>query len=299
MVTVLVTGCNGFIGRYVCAELKAKNYNVIGLSREQTHVFNVDKYIQADVTADDLQNCVTEQIDSCDVIVHTAAKISSDNFDKELISVNCIGAGNIVHLAQKLHCKKIINTSGAPIIGRPLVHPITEEHPIAPLSLYHITKVAQEHIFNLAEQVGILAINVRISSPIGVGMNSKTILPVFLHQCLNNQPLTIVGKGNRKQNYIDVRDVALGIEKCISVEAAHACYNITSDKTISNLDLAKQCIEWTNSKSEIVFNNKPDKEDDVVWDFSIAKAEKELGFVPEYTLHDSVLTILQNWENLN
>lgn len=296
MESVLVTGCSGFIGRYICMELMAKSYYVIGLSCGDAAVPWVHRYINADVAADDFVNDVSVQIDQCDVIVHAAAKIGHNSSDRDLILTNCVGTNRVVQLAYRLRCNQIVNISSAPIIGYPMQHPITEEHPVSPYSLYHITKVAQEHIVDLAKQQGISTVHFRVSAPVGAGMNPKTILPVFLSRCLKDQPITIIGRGSRLQNYIDVRDVASGVEKCIAMDTAKGCYHLASDQTISNLELAKRCIDWTGSHSEIIYSDTPDPEDGIVWDFSIQKAARELGFAPRYSLDDSVRAILEDWK---
>lgn len=264
MESVLVTGCTGFIGRYICMELMAKGYYVIGLSRRDADVPWVHQYIKADVAADDFVDYVSEQIDQCSGIVHAAAKMGYNSSDRDLILTNCVGANHVVQLACQLHCHRIINISSAPIIGRPLQHPITEKHPMLPHSLYHITKAAQEHIVDLAKQQGVSTAHLRVSSPVGAGMNVRTILPIFLSQCLKNQPITIIGQGSRRQNYIDVRDIASGVVKCLSEKAAQGCYHLTSDQTISNLELAERCIVWTNSHSEMIYSDVPDPEEGIV-----------------------------------
>lgn len=296
---IVVTGCNGFIGKNICEWLKKKGYKVIGIGQEDTFHKYIDQYIKSDISSSSFIDEIIAKIDACSVIVHTAAVLSKDNFNQALIEVNCIGALNVFKVATKIRCNLLINISGAPIIGFPMMHPISEEHFVSPRSLYHATKVMQEYIFNLAEIYGIRSVQLRVPSPIGTGMNPKTILSVFLENCLKNEPISILGKGSRRQNYIDVRDIATYVIKCIENQNVHGCYNIGVSDTISNLELAEMCKRISMSNSEIKFSGSEDPEEGVIWDYSTEKAIRELKFVPEYTLEDTIKLIIEKKRNLN
>ena len=296
---IVVTGCNGFIGNNICEWLKKKGYGVIGIGQEETFNKYVDQYIKADISSSSFINEMITQINTCSVIVHTAAVLSKDNFNRALIEVNCIGALNVLEVATRIHCNLLINISSAPIIGLPVIHPISEDHSVNPRSLYHATKVMQEHIFNLGEMYGIRTVQLRVPSPIGPGMNSQTILPVFIENCLKNEAINILGKGSRRQNYIDVRDIATYVIKCIENQNVHGCYNIGVSDTISNLELAEMCKRLSLSNSEIRFSGSEDPEEGVIWDYSTEKAIRELKFVPEYTLEDTIKLLIEKKRNLS
>lgn len=287
---ILVTGSNGFIGKYICEKLK-KNHKVTGVgTKENSGVSGID-YIQTNIESVDFVNKISKKIKKCDIIIHLAALIDKEDFNDNLINVNCKGSLHIVELAKEIGVKKIIHSSGLPVIGKPIIFPITEDHPINPHTLYHITKLTSEYIINLSSKYGIKPINLRIPSPIGPEMNEKTLLPTLLIHCLNNEPIIIYGKGLRKQNYIDVRDIAETIDDIVNLDI-DGTYNITSEEVISNIDLAKLCIKMTSSKSKIIFNGKEDPEDDYCWKTSIDKAKKDFSFKPKYSLNDSINNIL-------
>lgn len=291
---VLVTGSNGFIGSNICKYLKSKGHRVFGLDCAEKNDY-LDLYMKADITDSVSVKKAECKFGKCDIIVHAAANLNKDEFDNEVIKVNCIGINNILKLAIQLSCSKIINISGITAIGKPVYLPITEEHPVNPETLYHITKAVQEMMINRAVNYGMIPINLRVPSPIGTGMNHSTILPVFLKKCKENSIIEIAGKGTRRQNYIDVRDIASAVEKCIISDSANGCYNIASLTTISNFDLALKCRDMTNSVSEIVFKGE-DKADNVVWDISIEKALRELNFKPQYFLDDTITNMLAGGE---
>lgn len=291
---ILVTGSNGFIGKYLCNRLK-EEYDVIGLGTNENSKVQGIEYLQAFIENPSFVSQIKEKLKSCDVVVHLAALIDKDNFNDNLIDVNCKGTIHVLQLARELNVEKIIHASSLPLIGKPITLPITEEHEINPETLYHITKSMSEQIINLGSKYNIKTINLRIPSPIGIGMNGKTILPVMLKNCLSNKPIAIYGKGERRQNYIDARDVSEVIVNSIKNDF-EGTYNIASEKNISNIELAKLCIKLTNSSSEIVFNGKVDLEDDFCWDISLKKVKEVMPFYLKYSLEETIKDLINEFE---
>lgn len=184
--------------------------------------------------------------------------------------------------------------SSLPVIGKPLYHPITEEHPIHPYTVYHITKRTEELLANYAaEYHDLRTASFRISAPIGTGVNRNTIFPTFIRKALNDEDLTLLGKGSRKQNYLYVNDISRCLELALKNDSVKGVYNLTSDMLISNLDLARTIVKVLNSKSKITLNGE-DPADEYIWDASIEKLKKDSGYMPEGDLED-IINEYANW----
>ncbi|HOH28919.1 MAG TPA: hypothetical protein PLC40_04520, partial [Candidatus Hydrogenedentes bacterium] len=65
-------------------------------------------------------------------------------------------------------------------------------------------------------------------------------------------------------------------------------YNLGSGVPASNLELAQRCIQTLRSSSEIVMTGENDPDDQVCWDLSIAKAARDFGYRPRFTLEQSI-----------
>jgi UDP-glucose 4-epimerase len=80
------------------------------------------------------------------------------------------------------------------------------------------------------------------------------VLPIFILQAINNQPITVFGKGNQIRAFTHVMDVVKGIMNAMKLGIKGEAYNIgnVANKT-SILQLAKDVIKYTNTKSEIIF----------------------------------------------
>lgn len=290
MKRVLITGVNGLIGSTI-AELLLTNYEVIGTSIEERNNTGLTfEYIQSDITEKAMFDKLPSKID---VIVHCAAVISSDKFSNLLLKANCIGVQNVAEYALKDACGQVVYFSSLPIIGKPSIIPITEEHPVDPPTVYHITKYFGELILKKCLEEKQLVI-FRIPSPIGRKTAPNKIVPMFVRNAIANESFNLLGQGNRIQNYIDVRDIARAVE-CAIKKNANGIFNIASERSYSNKELAELCIELFNSNSKISYCGI-DKEEDYQWIVSTEKAKRDLGFVAKHTLIDTLLEISENFK---
>ena len=109
-------------------------------------------------------------------------------------------------------------------------------------------------------------------------------------------PLQVLGQGTRRQNYVDVRDVAIAVETCLTRHAS-GVYNIAAAESISNYELARTCIDELGSSSSIAFAGKPDPEEGTIWDVSLAKAFRDLDYRPQFSLRDSIRAIMEEQQH--
>lgn len=287
---VLITGASGFIGRYVVKKFLEKKYNVIALVHAKHSDFDADvQVIEADISEESIIASAAEKIKQCDVLVHLAANLDMKGSD-ETISVNCMGTYHLIRLAALLSVQKFIYISSIPVIGNPKFLPVTEEHPIAPATLYHISKYMGEQMLNSLCPPDMETVILRIPSPIGVGMSEHNYLSFLLNKFKKNEPVELFGQGLRRQNYIDVRDIASAI-LCATEAPATGLFLIAGKQEISNRDFAFLCKEITNSQSEITWGKRDDPEEENQWVIAATKAEEQLGFSPEYDLKDTLCWI--------
>lgn len=287
---IIVTGSNGFIGSAICKKLMAHNFHVIGLDIAPIGNGVTNEYYQIDIS--DIINIdrISSEISIVDCIIHTAAILDSGMFSPNVIQVNCLGTQNILRLAQYCECKQLIYISGVTVIGIPKVLPITEEHPLNPQTVYHATKLFGEYIVNLAPNTGISTTTLRLTAPIGANMPSKRMLYQFIGNCMAGADINLYGKGTRKQNYVDVRDVASAVYSVIKNKAV-GIYNIAGQTSYMNLELANKCKAILKSSSKIKFIESPDPQEGENWSVSIDKARQTFGYQPLYSIEDTIKDI--------
>jgi UDP-glucose 4-epimerase len=277
---ILVSGASGFVGRAVTARLVAEGHEVVGLSRRPGDVDGLYGKLDANLADPAAAARISARLDPCEVVVHAAAALSGSA--STLVLVNCLGTQQMLDVAQRWGVGRFIYLSSLPVIGRPLELPITEQHPAAPATPYHASKLFGEHLAAQAD-----ATILRLSAVVGAGMAAERILPTFVRRALAGQLLEVRGTGSRRQDYVDVRDVAAAVERAIEASAT-GCFNIAAGRAISNLDLARRCVALLESSSEVVLGSEPDAEEGLDWRVSIGRAASELGYAPTHPLEETI-----------
>lgn len=283
-----MTGASGFIGGTITAHLVSEGHEVVGLhAHAHPWLANGVSDVVMDIASTDAVASLSREMEPCDAIIHAAASLDMSLFAAEVSRVNCTGLQNILWLATKWRCTKFVFLSSLPVIGIPKFLPVTEEHPSQPLTAYHASKLFGEQLVRLAGVHGVMGTSLRLTAPVGPRMPKSRLLAVLVNRALNNVPLEISGSGSRKQNYIDVRDIAHATELCLKKNSS-GIFNIAAATSISNLELARRCIARCNSTSNILFSGRTDPEEGFSWDVSIEKAKNELGFIPQFDIDDAI-----------
>ncbi len=287
MSKVLVTGAAGFIGTYVTKRILAQGYDVIAVTNSKGLDMRSERLtvIAADICDDGFIEKVSQAAGCCRTVIHLAADIRVPG-DGRTIAVNCLGTYHVAELANELGADKFVYLSSVPVIGRPVSVPITEEHPMHPETLYHITKLAGEGIVNQVGVPEMKKVILRIPSPVGREMRRNVFLYRMLEQCRSGQDILLYGSGGRVQNYVDVRDIAEAV--CLSVIKDVEGVFLIGGESISNLQLAEKCIACTGAGVQIRFAGVEDAAESDRWEISGEKARAVLGYVPGYALNDTI-----------
>lgn len=136
MKCVLVTGCNGGIGKELCKKFKKENWNVIGLDVHDITCENMNKYIKCDLEHEqDVMNAVV-QIESLDCLVNNAAiqinkhiwEMNIDEWDKTM-NINIRSAFLLMKYTMNL-----LKKSEGNIINIGSVHSVASSDKIAAYS---------------------------------------------------------------------------------------------------------------------------------------------------------------------
>jgi nucleoside-diphosphate-sugar epimerase len=292
---ILITGVCGFIGQTIANVLKKKGNLIIGIDKiSDSDLLFLDEYYQCDITQESDIISLIKKVNKCDVVVHAAAIISYNNLNSTTIQANCNGTLQIGKFSLLSGVKQIIYISSVPIIGKPEVLPITEDNNYdKPSTLYHHTKLMGEKILLLPEFESIIICILRLTAPISPEMPQNRMLSLFINKALNNFPITLHGKGNRLQNYIDTRDIGKAV-KCSIKEAASGLFLI-SGQSITNIEVALLCNEICNSNAGLNFSGNEDPEEEYRWVISNEKSERVLKFKPDYNI-TKTLTEMKNFQ---
>lgn len=287
---MLVTGASGFVGGAVAGHLAGAGHEVVGLSRRPGSVPGLYGLLDANIGDTDVAARIARKLKPCDAIVHAAAALGFADDDSRLVLVNALGTQQMLVLAAHWSISRFVFLSSLPVIGTPAVLPVTEQHPTAPASAYHASKLYGEHLVAVATAEGRCGVSLRLTSPVGAGMPSGRILSVFVRRALAGEPLEVAGGGTRRQDYVDVRDVCSAVTSCLATQIT-GVVNVAAGRSVSNRELAERCVAELASQAEIRIGGGCEPEDDLRWEVSIDRALVALGWAPAHSLEASIRAV--------
>jgi len=284
---ILVFGASGFSGsNFIKYIINNCDDQVIGVTRNGGGEFeSADIAIYSDVETVILKS-------KPDYIVNFAGSFSGD-FDVDY-KVNVLGSKNILDAVQNNELSKIkillIGSSGEYGVNETM--PISEEHPLSPSSFYALTKVFQAEL--MAYYFNIYQLNVclvRTSNLIGPYMPDKLFIGNFFRQVykFSENSKIIVGREHAFRDYIDIRDAVRAYYGVLKRGLSGESYNIGSGSATQIKTIIDITLDRVGIKRDKVMNRNSDSVNQVDYQLlDISKINKLLGFLPKYTIEESV-----------
>jgi GDP-6-deoxy-D-talose 4-dehydrogenase len=190
----LVTGANGFTGRYFCQLLEQEGIETIPLGCDLLD-------IQA------LSAIVTDA--QPDWVVHLAAKsFVAEDEALDFYRVNVLGTENLLNALSSLSKKptRILIASSANVYGTPNLETISEEITPEPVNHYACSKLAMEHMIRTwFEKLPIVI--ARPFNYTGFGQDKRFLIPKIVSHFVERAPVIELGNINVSRDFSDVRDV--------------------------------------------------------------------------------------------
>ena len=109
-------------------------------------------------------------------------------------------------------------------------------------------------------------------------LNDGRALPTFFRQALRGEDLTVYGDGSQTRSFCHISDMVEGIARLLASDE-HEPVNLGNPEEVTILEVAREVIEVTGSKSRIVFEPLP-TDDPKVRQPDITKARHVLGWEP-------------------
>jgi UDP-glucuronate decarboxylase len=301
---ILVTGGAGFLGSHLCDSLLKLGHEVVSVDNFYTGSMKNLSHLKQNTNFESIRHDVTIplylEVDGIFNLACPASPIHYQNDPVQTLKTSVHGAINVLGLAKRTNAR-ILQASTSEIYGDPEVHPQKEDYwgrvnPIGIRACYDEGKRAAETLFfDYHRQHGLDIRVARIFNTYGPRMklNDGRVITNFISQALQNQPITIYGDGKQTRSFCYVDDLIDGLIKLFFTEKVYEPVNLGNPTPTTMLQLAKEIIELTNSKSEIVFEDLPgddprDREPD------ISKAKNLLSWNPEVTRKDGLQKTIED-----
>lgn len=191
---------------------------------------------------------------------------------------------------------KIVFASTRQLYGRPEYLPVDENHPVKPVDVNGINKLAGERYHLLYNNVHhIRACALRLTNTYGPGMRVKdarqTFLGIWIRNLIEGKPVLIFGDGLQVRDFNHVDDVVEALLLGATRTAADGeVYNLGSSEIINLKELASTMVELYGSGSVQMVPFPPDRKAIDIGDYysDFGKIQKALGWAPRVSLRDGL-----------
>lgn len=249
----LLTGRNGFTGRYVAHELEAAGFEVIGLGDRQEPADTGS--ITANLLDRDAVIAAVAMVQP-DVVIHLAAISFVAHGDVEAIyRVNVVGTRNLLEaLAGVPHKPQlVVLASSANIYGNTEVEPITEDTRPAPANDYAVSKLAMEYMARLwMDRLPIVI--TRPFNYTGVGQSEQFLIPKIVSHFRRGERVIELGNTEVIRDFGDVRDVAKAYASIVKALPLGGTFNICSGVGHSLADILDMMATIAGYRIEVRVN---------------------------------------------
>jgi len=307
-VKVLVTGCSGFLGPWLCQRLLADGAVVIGCDiqfDEQSRIHEMSdriELVELDVERlDKIEDVISKH--DVQIVFHLAAQALVGKALAEplaTLATNVMGTANILEAARRLQnsskaLKGIVVASSDKAYGEQDELPYLESAPMQGRYPYDVSKSCADLIArSYFHSYGLPVTVVRCGNLYGGGdLNWSRIVPGTIRSLLRGERPVIRSDGRLVRDYTYIEDAAdaiarLGLKHLSADTTGGASFNISADIPLSVIGLVLLLLDATERQDLIpVIENSATGEIRVQF-LNSGKLRDETGWTPETSLGDGL-----------
>ncbi len=251
---VLITGSEGFTGKYMRAEMEAFGYEVYrsgtSLNKEASNYYILDL-----LNENSIRNCL-ETVQP-DIIIHLAAiAYVGHNNIQQFYEVNTVGTRNLLAITAELNIqpKSILIASSANVYGNNSKSILSEKDKLYPANDYAVSKLAMEYVAKIwMDQLPIII--TRPFNYTGVGQQNNFLIPKIVEHFKLRKKSIELGNIKVYREFNDVRFVVSVYRQLIETKENGLVCNVCTGKYYSIPNIIEMCENYTNHNLSIIINS--------------------------------------------
>jgi len=312
---ILITGGAGFIGSHLVRRFVSNypDFLIVNLDK-LTYAGNLENlkdiehasnYVFEKVDIVD-PNAVKEVFNKYEItdVIHLAAESHVDRSIEgpmEFVMTNVVGTVNLLNAAKDAwhegnHVFHHVSTDEVyGSLGEEGL--FTEETSYDPRSPYSASKASSDHFVRSYYHTYGLPIKMsNCSNNYGSHHFPEKLIPLMIHNIVNNNPLPIYGKGDNIRDWLWVEDHASAIERIFMKGKVGESYNVGGLNEWTNLDLVHYLCKILDEKlnrepgesAKLIRFVKDRAGHDKRYAIDASKLEKELGWTPSLKFEEGL-----------
>jgi dTDP-glucose 4,6-dehydratase/UDP-glucose 4-epimerase len=312
---ILITGGIGFIGSSLARRLVGSGASVT-LIDSLIPTYGGNLYNVADIkdrvriNISDVRDphAMAYLIQGKDFLFNLAGQTShQDSMENPFTDLDINAASQLAILeACRIHNPdiRLVFASTRQIYGKPEYLPVDEKHPIRPVDVNGINKLAGEWYHLLYNNVyGIKACALRLTNTYGPGMRVKdarqTFLGIWIRNLLGDKPIQVFGDGLqlRDFNYVDDAVEAF-LLAALNPKSWGEVFNLGGHEHVNLHDLAKRMLTIRGSGTYELVPFPAERKAIDIGDYysDYRKIETLLGWTPKVDMHTGLTRSLEYYQ---
>lgn len=305
----LITGINGFVGKYLAKLLLEKGYEVYGsvieddVTMDGITLFRMNLFNKEEVSN-------TIKAIKPDHIYHLAGQSAvglSWKLPVLTMNVNVNGTINLLDSIREENLDTkvlIIGSSDEYGVIKPEDCPIDENHELNPSSPYAISKVTQENMAKLyVKAYGMKIIMVRAFNHIGPMQSKNFVVSDFASRIAEiekgKENVLKVGNLEAYRDFTDVRDIVRGYNMLMEKGTTGEIYNIGSGDPYKVQEILDILIGLSTKDIKVKIDPEKLRPSDVpIIQCDNSKIRNHVGWEPIFHIKDTLKDTLDYWRNM-
>lgn len=262
MKTILVTGGAGFIGSNFIQYWfdRHQDWRILNLDL-LTYAGNPDNIPESIRRAGDRYEfwygnvCNPEVVGTlvarADIVVHFAAEshVARSLYDNRVFfETDVLGTHTIANAVVKngSATELLVHVSTSEVYGTALAEPMTEDHPLNPMSPYAAAKAGADRlVYSYIKTYGIPATILRPFNQYGPQQHLEKVIPRFITSAIRGEPLELHGGGSARRDWLYVGDLCARIDRVIAARdrAIGEVFNLGSGETATIIEIAEAVLK--------------------------------------------------------
>lgn len=284
---IVVTGENGFTGRYLVNALRDLNSSTVSLKDQDGR--------RLDLRDRDRIKGRIKELGDIDIIYHLAAKtsvIASYENPHATYETNLFGTLNILELCRLCDIDKVVYASSY-VYGTPRYLPIDEKHMTDPPNPYSRSKLlAEELCKSYHEDFGIKCIILRPFNIYGPGQRSDFLIPKVISSLSSGE--VVVRDLEPKRDFVYITDMINAYIKAGEYQSDFDIFNIGYGKSYSVKEIIEKIIRIYGSNIRVACEGERRRNEIMDCYANTAKARVLLGWKPLIDIDEGLKMMLKN-----
>lgn len=262
---ILVTGGAGFIGsnfvrwmlnRHPDTEITVLDKltyagNLANIADVQNHPHF--RFVQGDIVDASLVDKLAAEAQA---IVNFAAESHVDRSIETahaFIQTDVVGTYVLLEAARRFSHQLYLQISTDEVYGNVPVGSSTEKAPLMPRSPYAASKAGGDLlVLAYATTYGLPVAITRSSNNFGPYQYPEKLIPLFVTNALNGEPLPLYGDGMQVRDWLYVTDNCAAIDAVLTDGAPGEIYNVGGGNELTNLELTRAILDEVGQSADLI-----------------------------------------------